>query len=914
VTSKLMRSVFVSLFAVGAPSLAQTNAFTPNATSNVLSPGVLPGTACPTGQSVSGISTSGVPTCAVPDGSIGDTPVAAAPTATPAPGTYTGTQNVVLTSSTPGYVIHYSTSGTTTSSSPIYSAAIAVATAEIISAVTCATNYICSPASTLAYTIDAPGSAEPRFPAPRFPVPLSAVSLGQNANLNGFRPFPGSAIYSDISAYALDTPTDANFRSTWGNHGLHADGGASPLAGIGYYVVDEGVTSDLLHIPTKCSTADQHAGGDKIPSAAFCPESDDVPMPITADMRQEGNTQPLTCWTAGGDHHLVVLERSRGVLYESYQMKTCNGVAVTYALKTWDVNKPLEAGQNSFARTSADAAGLSIFMGALGVRYEEIAAGHIDHAMRMTLQVMNCAFYSNGDGHALVALPATHGSNCGGGSYSSYYGMRFRLNPSFDISRYSATNKVILTAAKKYGFIIADIGADAYFQLAPDPRWNDDDLALLDAVKLSDFQVVNTGTKYGVDLPTEDKTNGIISLYDQTGITSASTVGKAVKPRLPQPGITSFTASASSVPVGQPVTFTGIATDSGEAYVENAGVLINNTVTIIPDKTRTYSMVALGLGGYKHSADLTIKVTGTQVSKPVPSVASGTYATPQTISLSSTGAIHYTLDGTLATCYSPLYSNSLTLGTLATAQSTSETINLQAIACTNGQITSDVLNSTYIIKQTASGLTVVQKMGIAVNSSTATVTLEHPPTAGNMLLIAVSYFQSVTVPSGWTAISKTGNRTGAQLAIYKTSNLGTGTYTVTSAGGQEAFTVYEIQGATSALIDTYADTPQSPSLQRDRTTQIYTTAAATPKVVGDLAIAAIAPMYEFSENPISGVTAGWSYDIYGSVPYHSLITAVRSSYTTDVTTPTSAAFTLPSSVGQGNDTPTLGVTILIRQR
>jgi len=64
------------------------------------------------------------------------------------------------------------------------------------------------------------------------------------------------------------------------------------------------------------------------------------------------------------------------------------------------------------------------------------------------------------------------------------------LKADFDISSFSATNKIILQAMKKYGLILADIGSNLYISGAPDERWNNDDLRNLGQLKGADFEVV----------------------------------------------------------------------------------------------------------------------------------------------------------------------------------------------------------------------------------------------------------------------------------------------------------------------------------------------------------------------------------------------------------------------------------------
>ena len=80
--------------------------------------------------------------------------------------------------------------------------------------------------------------------------------------------------------------------------------------------------------------------------------------------------------------------------------------------------------------------------------------------------------------------------NSSGGQYSLPFGAKIRLKQNFDITTYSAHLQVILTAMKKYGLILADIGSDMYFSGAPDERWDNDELHELGNIKASSFEVV----------------------------------------------------------------------------------------------------------------------------------------------------------------------------------------------------------------------------------------------------------------------------------------------------------------------------------------------------------------------------------------------------------------------------------------
>ena len=71
-------------------------------------------------------------------------------------------------------------------------------------------------------------------------------------------------------------------------------------------------------------------------------------------------------------------------------------------------------------------------------------------------------------------------------------GLRVRLKASVDISGYPKQARVLLTALKRYGMILADNGSPWYVTGAPDPRWNDDAMHTLGRLHGSDFEVVDT--------------------------------------------------------------------------------------------------------------------------------------------------------------------------------------------------------------------------------------------------------------------------------------------------------------------------------------------------------------------------------------------------------------------------------------
>jgi hypothetical protein len=203
-------------------------------------------------------------------------------------------------------------------------------------------------------------------------------------------------------------------------------------------------------------------------------ESDPGPYPVPLTAPIEGN--------GTGDSHVLAVDLDDKVLYELYNASVGDQSWEASSGAVWDlkINATRPAGW-----TSADAAGLPMLP--LLVRYEEIQSGTIDHAIRFTLSKSKVTH-----GYTLPANHMVGGTNSDPDAPTPM-GMRIRLKSGFDITGYSSTNQVILTAMKKYGLILADIGSDLFISGAPDDRWNNDDLSLLKNIKATDFEVVQMG-------------------------------------------------------------------------------------------------------------------------------------------------------------------------------------------------------------------------------------------------------------------------------------------------------------------------------------------------------------------------------------------------------------------------------------
>ena len=197
-------------------------------------------------------------------------------------------------------------------------------------------------------------------------------------------------------------------------------------------------------------------------------ESDPGPYPIPPGVAIEGGPD------ADGDRHAIIVDRDSCTLYELFDL-----------WPAWDAGSGAIWNMRSNAMrpagwTSADAAGLPILPGL--ARYDEVASGVIDHALRFTVRRSRRAY----------VYPARHFASSSTNPNLPPMGLRLRLRANFPVASFPPQARVILRALKRYGMIVADNGSSWYVSGVPDPRWNNDQLHSLHRVKGSDFRVVNT--------------------------------------------------------------------------------------------------------------------------------------------------------------------------------------------------------------------------------------------------------------------------------------------------------------------------------------------------------------------------------------------------------------------------------------
>ena len=359
------------------------------------------------------------------------------------------------------------------------------------------------------------------------------MNTGRGADLNGFIPFPtDNAWNTDVSSMPVDPNSDSIIAFIGANSPLHPDFGAGlyngSKIGIPYQVVD---TTTQPMVPIRI--------------VAYKTESDPGPMPVPPNALIEGYPNP-----DDGDRHVLVLDRNGCWLYELYRAFKTHGAWKSDSSAIWDmtINE-----QRPYTWTSADAAGLPIFPGL--VRYDEVSAGAINHAMRATVPVTRQAF----------TPPASHWASSETSQNAPPMGMRLRLKASFDISSFPPNDQVILTALKQYGLIVADNGGAMFISGAPDERWNNSELDELKTLTASNFEVVLMGPVY--------TPNNV--------------------PTGPSPVVSSFTADPPTIMTGQSSTLSWNVTNAIYTIVSpEVGPSRETTAVVQPTVTTTYKLYA----------------------------------------------------------------------------------------------------------------------------------------------------------------------------------------------------------------------------------------------------------------------------------------------------------------------------------
>jgi hypothetical protein len=272
--------------------------------------------------------------------------------------------------------------------------------------------------------------------------------------------FPADNVWrADVSALPVHGRSAAWLSSaSASSRTLHPDFGSSGDPAVPYGIPYSVVSSTHAKVSVAFEYAD---------------ESDQGPYPLGDDTPIEGGAG------SGGDMHTVTVDKDTCTLYETwYTQHTASGWTAGSGA-TWSLKSNA---QRPDGWTSADAAGLPILPGLL--RYDEVAAGTVDHAIRFTVARTDRSY----------VWPARHHAGAVNDPNVPPMGARFRLKASYDVSGFRADTQVVLRAMKKHGMLLADNGSNWYFQGAASNAWPDAFVSELKQVPASAFEAVDASS------------------------------------------------------------------------------------------------------------------------------------------------------------------------------------------------------------------------------------------------------------------------------------------------------------------------------------------------------------------------------------------------------------------------------------
>ena len=286
--------------------------------------------------------------------------------------------------------------------------------------------------------------------------------------MGGFIPFPATNAWNeDVSQSPVDpnSSTYINGAGLGANVTSHADFGtvwAGVPNGIPYYVVPG--TQPLVPVTFGAYASESDAGPYPLPTDA-----------TTANEMIEGGSAASNT----GDRHVLVIDRDHLKLYEMWNSSLRSDGWHADSGAVFDL---VNGTTRPAGWTSADAAGLPVFPGL--ARYDEVMTrGVINHALRFTASASQNGY----------VYPANHSAGSANTSLPPM-GMRVRMKASYSCSALSAPVRIICTALKKYGMILADNGTPWAIAGAPNPNWSDSDLHDLTLIPGSAFEVIQMGS------------------------------------------------------------------------------------------------------------------------------------------------------------------------------------------------------------------------------------------------------------------------------------------------------------------------------------------------------------------------------------------------------------------------------------
>ncbi|MGB7987043.1 MAG: chitobiase/beta-hexosaminidase C-terminal domain-containing protein [Terracidiphilus sp.] len=386
-------------------------------------------------------------------------------------------------------------------------------------------------------------------------------------------------------------------------------------------------------------------------------------------------------------------------------------------------------------------------------------------------------------------------------------------------------------------------------------------------------------------------------------------------------GFSGTVTLASSAPTGITVTPAAASLALSAAASDALAISVSSTMA-----TGIYpiTITATG-GGHVHTLQLLVQVLF--VTQPVISLASGTYITAQSVTISDSTAgtaIYYTTDGTTPTTTSNLYSGAITVPATAPLVET-----LKAIAVAAGYANSSVASAVYTMTPPAAAPsfspvagTYTTAQSVTISDSTTGATIYYTTNGTTPTTSSTKYTAAISVPA--TAGSTETIQAIAVATGYSASSVASAAYVMTPPASAPTFSVASGSYTTAQSV-TLSDSTTGATIYytTDGTTPTtsstkYTAAIVVPATAGTTeTIQAIAVATGYSASSVASAAyvmtppatapsfspAAGTYTTAQSVTISDSTTGATIYYTTNGTTPTTsstkyiAAISVPATAG-----------------
>jgi len=577
------------------------------------------------------------------------TSAAATPAFSPAGGTYTSTQTVTISTTTPSATIYYTTNGSTpTTSSSVYSGPITVSATETLNAIAVASGLTTSAPGSATYTINSQSVASPSFiPAAGTYASTQTVTLvsalhGETIyyTTNGSTPTTSSSVYSaPITVSATETITAIGTASGYSN---------SAPASATYTINPAAATPTFSPAGGTYTSAQRVVISTTTPSATIYYTTNGTTPTTSSPVYSE----PITVSTSETVSAIAVASGSSASTPGSatYTINLAAAATPTFspAGGTYASTQTVTIGT-----TTPSATIYYTTNGSTPTTSSPVYAGAITVSASETLKAIAVASGSSastpGSATYTISLPAaTPTFSPAGGTYSSAQTVAIGTSTASATIYYTTNGSTPTTSSPVYSGAITVSASET-----------------LKAIAVASGSSASTpgSASYTINMPAATPT------FSPAGGTYTS---------------------AQTVTIGTSTAATIYFTTNGSTPTTNSPVY-SGPITVSASETLKAIAVASGSSASAPaSATYTINLPASAMQSPTINPAGGTYTSTQRVKISAEhrATIYYTTNGSVPTTSSPVYSGSITV---------SATETLKTIAVASGYSPSAPVSATFTI-------------------------------------------------------------------------------------------------------------------------------------------------------------------------------------------------------------------------